>query len=129
MDIYLLTAFFVVYTLAVVLCSQVGFPRAAKLGFLLIAVGLVVMVAANAFAFNALRIIWNVPQDSPEGLVRVLSGAQAWLLVSRAAIWPTIAGVVLSFSVSVHRVVTRRKQVFRFRSTDGSVRPAAPQRR
>jgi len=125
MDMYLLTAFFVVYALAVILCWQVGFPKAAKLGFLLIAIGLIVMSGANAFALNALTTLWRVPRDSPEGLTqdveRALSGTSTALLISKSAFTTIVVGVVLSFFGSVQRVIARRKQVFRFRSTDSSV--------
>ena len=52
MEIYLLTAFFVVYSLVVVLCSQIGFPRTAKAGFFLIGIGSFVGAGAIWFALD-----------------------------------------------------------------------------
>ena len=102
MDIYLLTAFFVVYSLAVILCLQVGFPKAAKLGLLLMVIGCIVMPRANAFAFNALASLWR---DTPEGLSqdadRALSRAHTALHISELAFATIVVGTALSFLGSV----------------------------
>jgi 3-hydroxy-3-methylglutaryl CoA synthase len=67
---YLITAFLCIYALCIVLCGPVGYPKAAKAGFALVAAGFVAMWVSKNYTWNIVKELSVASLEEVDDIIR-----------------------------------------------------------
>ena len=112
----LITAGAAVYLLVVVLCWELGYPRMAKAGFVIIVVGMI-LSGTSAMALSRARL-WEVPFEQ---LDAAMQRQRLWIIVGCAGQACVGAGAIISLGACLVRVIRRRREAlpFLWRSRSG----------